>query len=43
MKTEKNIKAKIEMLKESLKNAENQKERMYFNSKIATLLWVLEV
>ena len=42
MKTEKNIKAKIEMLKEALKNAENQKERMYFNSKIATLEWVLE-
>lgn len=42
MKTEEDIKAKIEMLKESLKNAENQKERMYFNSKIATLVWVLE-
>jgi hypothetical protein len=42
VKTEEHIKAKIEMLKESLKNAENQKERMYFNSKIATLEWVLE-
>lgn len=42
MKTEERIKTKIKMLKESLKNAENQKERMYFNSKIATLVWVLE-
>ena len=42
MKTEEEIKEKIKRLKESLKNAENQRERMYFNSKIATLEWVLE-
>lgn len=42
MKTEEEIKDKIEFLRESLKNAETQKERMYFNSKIATLIWVLE-
>lgn len=42
MKTEEEIKYKIKFLQESLKNAENQKERMYFNSKIATLIWVLE-